>query len=182
MSKKLCIYCASSADIADKYKQTAYEIGAICARTGWTLVNGGGSAGLMGATSDGCQQNGGRVVGIIPQFMIDRGWLRDNLDEVIVTTDMAQRKQQLRDKSDAVVVLPGGIGTMEEFFETIVQKQLGLYDKPIILFNQDGYYDHLEAWLNHCHAEQFFRYEGDERLWQCIDSVDALRQLLKDMA
>ena len=93
-----------------------------------------------------------------------------------------EAKQELRDKSDAVVVLPGGIGTMEEFFETIVQKQLGLYDKPIILFNQDGYYDHLEAWLNHCHAEQFFRYEGDERLWQCINSVDALRQLLKDMA
>lgn len=181
MSKKLCIYCASSADIADKYKQTAYEIGAICARTGWTLVNGGGSAGLMGASSDGCQQNGGRVVGIIPQFMIERGWMREGLDEVVVVADMAERKQLLRDRSDIILVLPGGIGTMEEFFETVVQKQLGFFDKPVILLNQDGYYDHLEAWLNHCHAEQFLRYEGDEHLWQTVDSIGELRPLLESL-
>lgn len=181
MSKSLCIYCASSADIDSKYKQAAYEIGRLCAELGLTLVNGAGSAGLMGASSDGCQQAGGHVVGIIPQFMIECGWMREGLDEVVVVANMAERKQLLRDRSDIILVLPGGIGTMEEFFETVVQKQLGFFDKPIILLNQDGYYDHLEAWRNHCHTEQFLRDEGDGHLWQTVDSIGELRPLLESL-
>lgn len=172
--KSLCVYCASSAVIDRKYKDTAYEVGRQCALHGWRLVNGAGSEGLMGATSDGCQDAGGKVVGIIPRFMVDRGWMRDGLDEVVITKDMAERKQLLRNMSDAVLVLPGGLGTMEELFETVTQKQLGQFDKPIVILNQDGYYDHLEAWLRHCHEERFLRYEGDSELWTIINSVEEL--------
>lgn len=170
--KNLCVYCASSAHIAEKYKEAAYELGRMCAARGWTLVNGGGSEGLMGATSDGCQAAGGRVMGIIPQFMVSRGWLRHGLDEEVIAKDMAERKQMLRDYCDAVLVLPGGLGTMEEMFETITQKQLGMFSKPIIIFNQDGYYDQLVAWLDHCCEERFLRYDGDEALWTVVDSVE----------
>lgn len=178
MSKRLSIYCASSAYIDEKYKQTAHAIGRLCAECGWTLINGAGSEGLMGATSDGCQQAGGKVVGIIPRFMVTRGWMRSGLDEEVITTDMAERKQLLRDRCDAVLVLPGGLGTMEEFFETVTQKQLGQFNKPIILFNQDGYFDYLEAWLEHCHHEHFLRYEGDSDLWTVISTTKELKEIL----
>ena len=178
MSKSLCVYCASSALIDKKYKQTAYRVGQLCAEHGWTLVNGAGSEGLMGASSDGCKDAGGKVVGIIPQFMVDNGWMRAELDETVITKDMAERKQKFRDRCDAVLVLPGGLGTMEELFETITQKQLGQFAKPIIILNQDGYYDYLEAWLRHCHEERFLRYKGDEALWTIITSLNELFPLL----
>ena len=169
MSKSLCVYCASSALIDEKYKQAAYRVGQLCAEHGWTLVNGAGSEGLMGASSDGCKDAG---------FMVDNGWMRAELDETVITKDMAERKQKFRDRCDAVLVLPGGLGTMEELFETITQKQLGQFAKPIIILNQDGYYDYLEAWLRHCHEERFLRYKGDEALWTIITSLDELFPLL----
>lgn len=181
MEKSLCVYCASSAVIDDKYKLLARQVGRLCAEHGWTLVNGAGSVGLMGASSDGCQEAGGKVVGIIPQFMIDRGWLRQGLDEVVVARDMGERKQMLRDRSSAVLVLPGGLGTMEELFETITQKQLGHFDKPIIIFNQDGFYNLLLDWLDYCNKQHFLRYEGDEKLWTVISDINELFPLLESI-
>ncbi|MBP5360050.1 MAG: TIGR00730 family Rossman fold protein [Bacteroidaceae bacterium] len=178
MSKNLCVFCASSAHIADKYKKAAYELGRLCAKHGWILVNGAGFEGLMGATSDGCQAAGGRVVGIIPRFMVDNGWMRQGLDEEVIAKDMAERKQLLRDRADAVLVLPGGLGTMEEMFETITQKQLGIFRKPIFIFNQDGYYNRLVAWLDHCAEEHFLRYEGDDALWTVVSSVEEVFEKL----
>lgn len=170
----LCVFCASSAHIDKKYMHAAREIGRQCAEHGWTMVNGAGFEGLMGATSDGCQEAGGKVVGIIPQFMVSCGWMRQGLDEEVIAKDMAERKQMMRDRADAVLVLPGGLGTMEEMFETITQKQLGMFSKPIIIFNQDGYYDQLVAWLTHSHQEHFMRYKGDDALWTLANSVEEI--------
>ena len=176
---KLCVFCASSAHVDEKYIHAAREIGRLCAEHGWTLVNGAGSEGLMGATSDGCQEAGGKVVGIIPRFMVIRGWMRHGLDQEVIAKDMAERKQMLRDWADAVLVLPGGLGTMEEMFETITQKQLGMFNKPIIIFNQDGYYDLLVEWLTHCQEEHFLRYEGDDSLWTVANSVEEVFENLE---
>ena len=158
--------------------RAAREIGRRCAEHGWTLVNGAGSEGLMGATSDGCQEAGGKVRGIIPRFMVIRGWMRQGLDEEVIAKDMAERKQLMRDNADAVLVLPGGLGTMEEMFETITQKQLGMFSKPIIIFNQDGYYDRLVTWLTHCQEEHFLRYEGDKTLWTVANTIEEIFSIL----
>lgn len=176
--RSLTVYCASSCDIDEKYKLAAREVGRLCAVHGWRLINGAGSEGLMGATSDGCLEAGGEVLGIIPQWMIDKGWMREGLSECIVTNDMAVRKQAMRDNCDAVLVLPGGFGTMEEFFETVTARQIGLFHKPIILFNQDHYYDHIEQWKFHSHREQFLRHENDLELWATIQHTDQLMPLL----
>lgn len=178
---QLTVYCASSDDVAPKYKHTAYEIGRLCAKHGWRLVNGAGSEGLMGASSDGCQDAGGEVLGIIPQWMIDRGWLRDGLSQCMVVETMAERKQALRDNCDAVLVLPGGYGTMEEFFETVTARQIGLFDKPIILLNQDGYYDHIEQWKLLSHREHFLRHKNDLELWTTIERPEQLFELLEQL-
>lgn len=177
--KSLCVFCASSDIVAQKYKDTAREVGRQIAINGWRLLNGAGNGGLMGATTEGCQSQGGKVTGIIPQWMIDKGWLRPNLDELIVTDNMAQRKQALRDRSDAVLVLPGGMGTMEELFETTTQKQLGLYSKPIIILNQDGFYDELIAWRNTCYKQNFLRKGDDINLWTAIKSAEEIFNILK---
>lgn len=168
MSKSLCIYCASSQDIDEHYKQLAHTAGQLCALNGWSVITGAGSEGLMGAANTGCQQAGGKVTGIIPQWMIDRGWLQDGLDEVIVANDMAERKQKFRDLCDAILVLPGGYGTMEELFETLTQKQLGLFDKPIVILNHNKFYDHLIEWVHLCHSQHFLRHDSDLKLFTVI--------------
>ena len=117
-------------------------------------------------------------MGIIPRFMVDTGWMRQGLDEEVIAKDMAERKQLLRDRADAVLVLPGGLGTMEEMFETITQKQLGIFRKPIFIFNQEGYYNRLVAWLDHCAEEHFLRYEGDDALWTVVSSVEEVFEKL----
>lgn len=179
--KSLCVFCASSEIVAQKYKDTAKEVGRLCAINGWRLLNGAGSEGLMGATTEGCQSHGGKVTGIIPKWMIDKGWLRPNLDELIVTDNMAQRKQALRDRSDAVLVLPGGMGTMEELFETTTQKQLGLYPKPVLLFNQDGFYDDLIRWRDTCYNQHFMRKGEDINLWTVINTPDEIFPILNKL-
>ncbi len=180
MITSLCIYCASSLEVDEKYKQAAREVGLLCARRGWRLVYGAGAEGLMGAACDACQQEGGQVTGVIPRWMIDRGWLRPGLDHLVVTDTMAQRKQTLRDISDAIVVLPGGYGTMDEFFETLTDKQMGRWTKPLVLLNQDGYYDHLVAWMRQCYDHRFVRNESDLSLVRVIDSTSQLDDALND--
>jgi len=177
----LTVYCASSNDVDTKYKQAAYEIGRLCATHDWRLVNGAGSEGLMGSSSTGCLEAGGEVLGIIPQFMVDRGWMRDGLTESIIVETMAERKQALRDHCDAILVLPGGFGTMEEFYETVTAKQIGLFQKPIILFNQDGYYNEHEQWKRHSHNERFLRHSNDLDLWNTITETDQLFPLLEQL-
>lgn len=177
----LSVFCASSPEVDNKYKQAAYDIGRFCAQQGWNLVTGAGAEGLMGAAADGCEAEGGHTIGIIPRWMVERGWLRPNLSETILTDTMAERKQLLRDKCDAVIVLPGGYGTMEEFFETVTAKQLGLFPKPIVLLNQDGYYDSIDQWKQTCYEERFVRRESDLHLWQTIKSPSELFPLLETL-
>ena len=153
--KNICIYCASSSKVAQEYNDAAYELGALLAKEGITVVTGAGSIGLMRKVEDGALENGGKAIGVIPQFMVEQEWHHKGLTELHVTQSMHERKQMMADLSDAVIALPGGCGTIEELSEIITWKQLGLYLNPIVILNINGYYDHYIAQLGKAIEENF---------------------------
>lgn len=144
----ICLYCASSDQIPEKYFIAARQLGKLMGEHGMTLVNGAGSMGLMQAAADACHEAGGKTIGVIPTFMIKEGWCHQGMDEIVETPDMHTRQEKMAELSDAAIVLPGGFGTMAELCELVTWKQLGLYLKPIVLLNTDGYYDKYLEFLN----------------------------------
>ena len=165
MKGNVCVFCASSANIDERYLEAARELGGLLAHNGWRCVNGGGAVGLMGAVADGTLDAGGEVTGVIPKFMVDNGWCYDRLEDVIITADMHQRKHMMSEMADAVIALPGGVGTLEELLETLTWRQLGLVKVPVIILNTLGYYDSLLSMLNHAIAEGFMK-SSHASLWQ----------------
>ena len=165
MRGNVCVFCASSADIDTRYLEAARELGGRLAEGGWRCVNGGGAVGLMGAVTDGTLDAGGMVTGVIPKFMVDKGWCYDRLEDVVITADMHQRKQIMSEMADAVIALPGGVGTLEEMLETLTWRQLGLVKVPIIILNTLGYYDALLEMLHHAIDEGFMK-SSHAALWQ----------------
>lgn len=153
----ITVYSASSGQVPEKYVEAARELGRLIARGNHTLVNGAGRTGLMGAVTDACLAEGGRAVGIIPQFMVEQHWQHEGMTELIVTPDMHRRKERMAEMSDACIALPGGVGTLEELLEVITWKQLGLYVQPIVILNTDGYYDPLLQLLRRAVDERFMR-------------------------
>ena len=159
------VFCASSANIDMRYLDAARELGSLLARDGWRCVNGGGAVGLMGAVTDGALDAGGAVTGVIPKFMVDNGWCYDRLEDVIITADMHQRKQMMSEMGDAVIAMPGGVGTFEELLETLTWRQLGLVKVPVIILNTLGYYDALLSMLQHAIDEGFMK-PSHAQLWK----------------
>ena len=155
----VAVYCASSTKIKPIYYEVARQLGRGLAQRGVTQVNGAGNMGLMQAASDAALEAGGQVIGVIPEFMIEQNWHHTGLTQLITTPDMETRKQRINDISDAAIILPGGCGTMDEFFEILTLKQLGVYLKPIVVLNVDGYYDFLLQHLERSIEENFMRRE-----------------------
>lgn len=155
--KKVAIYCASSTKIRPEFFSVARQLGHIFAEHDICMVFGGGNMGLMGEMADAMAEKGGRFIGVIPEFMIEQGWHHQKCEELIVTKTMSERKQTIEQISDAFVALPGGIGTMDELFECLVDKQLGLHTKPIVILNPSGYYDPLVQLLDHMMQENMMR-------------------------
>lgn len=153
----ICIYCASSNQIPEKYFQAARELGSLMGQRGMTLVNGAGNMGLMQAAADTCLEAGGKAIGVIPTFMIHEDWHHKGMTRLIETADMHERQQKMAQLSDAGIILAGGFGTLAEFSELVTWKQLGLYLKPIILLNTDGYFDPLLDFLRKGMEENFLR-------------------------
>ncbi|MBO4905501.1 MAG: TIGR00730 family Rossman fold protein [Bacteroidaceae bacterium] len=162
---KIAVYCASSTKISPIYFQVAQELGRLMAEQGIGLINGAGNMGLMCATSDACLAAGGEVTGVIPTFMVEQGWHHKGLTRIIETPDMHTRKATIAELNDGCIALPGGCGTLEELMEVITWKQLGLYLKPIVILNIDGYYDHLLAQLEHG-IEEHFMGERHREIWR----------------
>ena len=175
----VCVFCASSANIDERYLADARELGNLLAQGGWRCVNGGGAVGLIGAVTDGTLDAGGEVTGVIPKFMVDNGWCYDRLMDVVVTADMHQRKQMMSNMADAVIALPGGVGTLEELLETLTWRQLGLVKVPIIILNTLGYYDLLLAMLRHAIDEGFMK-PSHGQLWQVAATPADAVALLED--
>ena len=176
--EKICIYCASSNKTAEIYGNTAYKLGALLAKEGITVVTGAGGIGLMRKVEDGALENGGKAIGVIPQFMVEQNWHHTGLTELHVTSSMHERKQMMADLSDAVIALPGGCGTMEELCEIITWKQLGLYLNPIVILNINGYYDQLIAQLDKAVEERFMG-EIHSKIWSVAatpaEALEAIR-------
>lgn len=172
----ITVYSASSGQLPAVYVDTARQLGRLMAAGGHTLINGAGRMGLMGATADACLDAGGRAIGVIPQFMVERNWHHRGMTRLVVTPDMHRRKETMAQLSDACIALPGGVGTLEELLEIITWKQLGLYDKPIVVLNVAGYYDALLAQLRRAAEEHFIR-EQHLGLWTVAsDAAEAIRQ------
>lgn len=143
----LCVYCASRLGVGDESRALAAEVGHWIGANGGQLVYGGGNAGLMGIVADATLAAGGTVVGVIPQALVDREFAKRDCTELHVVGNMHDRKRMMAERSDAFLALPGGIGTMEEFFEVWTWRQLGYHDKPVGLLNANGYYDALLDFL-----------------------------------
>lgn len=143
----LCVYCGSRSGRIDGFKSLAADVGRWIGRNKGQLVYGGGNAGLMGIVADATLAAGGTVVGVIPQALVQRELAKRDCTELHVVNNMHERKQMMAERADAFLALPGGIGTMEEFFEVWTWRQLGYHDKPIGLLNVNGYYDALLAFL-----------------------------------
>lgn len=169
--KSVAIYCASSTKIKPIYYEVARQLGRGLALRGVTQVNGAGNMGLMQAASDAGLEAGGRVIGVIPSFMIEQNWHHTGLTEIIETIDMGSRKQTINEMTDAAIVLPGGCGTLDELFEIITLKQLGVYLKPIVILNVEGYYDYLIRHLERSMEENFMRNEHRD-IWKVATTAE----------
>jgi uncharacterized protein (TIGR00730 family) len=151
----ICVYCGSRPGENEAYAQAATAVGAWIGAHGGQLVYGGGRSGLMGTVAEATRRAGGRVVGIIPQALVDKELANRACDELHIVQTMHERKAMMAERSDAFIALPGGIGTFEELFEVWTWRQLGYHDKPLGLLNVAGYYDGLLAFLNHSVASGF---------------------------
>ena len=177
--KNVCVYSASSTKIAPVYFAVAEELGHLLASKGINLISGAGSIGLMAATSNAALASGGTVTGVIPQFMVEQGWHHTGLTQLIETETMHERKRLMADMSDGVIALPGGCGTLEELLEIITWKQLGLYLKPIVVLNVDGYFNPLLEMLHKAIDENFMRPEHGN-IWVVAETPEEAVQLLYD--
>src|SRR5260370_5734231 len=153
--KRVCVYCASSTQCDPAYHDSAARLGRELARNQVTLVYGGGSVGSMGHLADAALAEGGRVVGVLPRFMYDLKWGHRGLSEMLIVNDLHERKRLMIDEVDAVIALPGGCGTLEELFEAITWKRLGLFSGAIVLVNTLGFYSPSLAVFDTCIDPRF---------------------------
>ena len=165
MTLSVCVFCSSAGGLPEVYLAAARDLGAELARRGHRLVYGGGNVGLMGEVARSVHANGGTVVGVIPQGLVDRELAYDPADELLVTTTMRERKAEMDARADAFVALPGGFGTLEELLEVLTLRQLRLHDRPIVLVNVAGYWDPFLSMVADM-VDQGFAPLGDGALFQ----------------
>jgi uncharacterized protein (TIGR00730 family) len=172
------VYCASSRRSDAAYRDAARRLGETLAAAGITIVCGGGGVGSMGALADGALSRGGRIEGVLPRFMFDLEWAHPRLTDLHVVSDMHERKRLMLDRADAVVALPGGCGTLEELFEAITWKRLGLFTAPIVLINTRGFFDPCLALLERCVAEHFMD-DRHRAMWSVVAEPEAVLDAIR---
>ncbi len=174
---KICVFCSSSDAVDPAYFSAAAALGTLIGSGGHTLVFGGGRVGMMGAVARAVHENGGRVVGIIPDFMHRKAVTYERCDELTVTADMRERKARMMETADAFVVLPGGFGTLEELSELITQLQFGILKRPLALVNTLGFYDLLARVFEKFYQEKFAKPEMASVLAVVGDPAEAMRHI-----
>ncbi|MGW3891424.1 LOG family protein [Micromonospora chokoriensis] len=173
----ICVFCASSRTLDQRWLDLATETGAELARRGHTLVSGGGCVGMMGALADGARSAGGRTLGVIPQSLVDLEVADLASDELLVTDSMASRKTLIIEKSDAFLTLPGGLGTLDELFEVWTTATLALHAKPMVVIDTDGFFRPLLDWLDSLAAQNFLKTAGRDLLTVTTTVPEALDAL-----
>lgn len=177
MINTVCVYSASSTQIDKAYFDDAKELGKILAEKKISIVNGAGNMGLMRAVTDSAMENGGKCIGVIPQFMVEQEWHNPKLSELIVVDSMHERKHKMAQMSEGVIALAGGCGTLEELMEIITWKQLGLFLHPIVILNTKGYYNPLLEMLDKAAEERFMR-EEHRAIWSVANTPSEAVELL----
>lgn len=178
MTKLLCVYCASSAKLDPKYYAAGESLGRSLVAHGWGLIYGGGNAGVMGAVARSVKSAGGVVIGVIPDFMQERELAFTAANELLVVSTMRERKRIMEERADAFVALPGGIGTLEELSEILVSRSLNRHAKPVVLVNQDGFYDDLLRFFDRMTRENF-KSPGLARVMRVVTEIEAVWSALK---
>ncbi len=164
----ICVYCASSTQIKPSYFEATDRLAKILASQNLSVVYGGGAKGLMGQLADSMLEAGGKITGVIPRFMCEVEWNHTELTELVLVETMHERKEKMAVLADAVVALPGGCGTFEELLEVITWKRLGIFTKPIVILNVEGYFDPLITMLNRAVDEHFMR-EEHRQMWRIVE-------------
>lgn len=178
LPSSICVFCGSRFGADPDARELAASLGQLLARRGIALVYGGGGVGLMGVLANATLDAGGKVVGVIPRFLLKREAGHPALTQTLVVETMQERKLEMFERSDAIVVLPGGIGTLEEFFEVLSWRTLGLHTKPIVIVDQGGYWKPLAALLRSCVEGGF----ADRTHLDLVAFIDDLGQLLPTLA
>jgi uncharacterized protein (TIGR00730 family) len=173
MLKTLCVFSASSSQIDTMYYEAARQLADVCVENHIHVMYGGGAVGLLGALADRIIEKKGRITGIIPDFMKVLEWAHEEVSEMIVVEDMRERKKRMIENVDAVVTLPGGVGTLEELLEVITLKQLGRFHSPIIIINTNGFYNSLLKMFDEM-IERQFMHNLNRNIWTVIDNPGQL--------
>lgn len=182
----ICVYSSSSNIIDRAYFSEAYKLGAEIAKRGDSFIYGGGMLGLMGECAKGVHDHGGRVIGVIPKALNIKGVVYESCDELIVTEDMRERKKIMDERSDAVIAMPGGFGTLEELLEMITLKQLRYHSKPLAILNTRGFYDELIAMFEKIISQRFAKQEMrelyfiDSEIEKILDYIDSYEPIELD--
>ncbi len=178
----LCVYCGSSPGVDPAYRTEALALGQALAANGSRLVWGGGRTGLMGAVADAALAGNGKVIGIIPEFLQNKELAHTDASELLIVPDMHTRKREMFERADAFCILPGGVGTMEEFFEMVTWRQLHRHNKPIVVLNVGGYWDHLIALFSQIIAKGF-AHSGHEALMTVVSrAADVIPTVEQELA
>ena len=174
----ICVFCGASAGNNPAYVEAAKALGQAMAARGLELVYGAGNVGLMGELADAVLAEGGRVVGVIPHKLVDRELAHQELAKLHVVSNMHERKAKMHELSDAYIALPGGIGTMEEFFEAVTWRQLGYHDKPIALFNVGGFYNEIDGFFEKMQRDGFLHSDHRDLFFMETDATSLLDRLV----
>ena len=172
--ENICVFASSSNYLKSEYYEVARELGTLIGKNGYNIVYGGSTLGLMWECASKVQENGGKVIGVMPQRLVDMGCRTDNCDEFYLAQGMRDRKQTMDDFSQAIIVLAGGLGTLEELSEMIVQKQLGYNKKPIVILNTNGIYDKLLEFFEVLIGENFANEQTKNLFYVATNPKDAL--------
>lgn len=176
-NKKICVFCSSSDRVPRDYLEMAENLGQRFGPNGWHLVYGGGKLGLMGRIANGALRSGADVTGVMPNFLVDKEVAHTDLTELIITNKMQERQAKMAALSDIFIVLPGGLGTLAEFFEIITMRQLSLSNQPVIIFNYGRFWGPLFKQFNDMHQNGFL-YKPMETLVEIADSIQDIENLI----
>jgi len=175
--RRICVFCGSNAGARSEYAEAARALATVLAERKLGIVYGGGNVGLMGVLADAALARGGEVIGVIPQKLVDKEVAHRGVTKLLVVETMHERKALMNDLSDAFLALPGGFGTLDEFFEVLTWSQLGFHGKPCALLNVAGYYDGMLAMLDHAVTERFLRPAHRELVIADTDPLRLLQRL-----
>lgn len=172
VAKGVVVYGASSREIDERYMEAARQAGRLLARRGVPVISGGGRGGIMQAVTEGALEEGGVAVGVLPDFMMERGWNHPGLTHTLSTGSMHERKATMAALSRAAIAMPGGVGTLDELFEIITWRQLSLYKGTVVICNVEGFYDRLLEHLEYTDSLNFMRAGGPSKLWRVASSAE----------